>query len=157
LNDVFVWLSAIGTVGAVWAALAVVLAVWWRRPAILWTLPVVWGADLAAAGLKLAVGRARPHYEPLVQLPHDLSFPSGHAATSFAGATMLAAFAPRLAPALYVLAAAIAFSRVYVGVHWPLDVLGGAALGAALALVALTSLRRLGRSLRRSRAAPRPG
>ena len=54
---------------------------------------------------------------------------------------------PRLAVPLYLLAAAIAFSRVYVGVHYPLDVLGGALLGIALA----TALRLLERALRRSR------
>ena len=63
----------------------------------------------------------------------ELSFPSGHAATSFAGATLLALALPRLAWPLLVLAAAIGWSRVYVGVHWPSDVLAGALLGAALA------------------------
>jgi undecaprenyl-diphosphatase len=122
-----------------------------RRPWIVATLPVVWAADLAAYGLKLLVDRPRPHLHPLVQVPADPSFPSGHAATSFAGATMLAGFAPRLAPWLYLLAAAIAFSRIYVGVHWPLDVLAGAALGTLLALAVSASLRRRARSPRRSR------
>src|SRR5262249_43678530 len=56
----------------------------------------------------------------LVHAPQDHSFPSGHAATSFAAATVLTAFAPRLAPAWFLLAVAIGFSRVYVGVHYPL-------------------------------------
>jgi undecaprenyl-diphosphatase len=108
-------------------------------------------ADWAATGLKALIDRPRPplrYAEPktLVPLPHDGSFPSGHAATSFAAATMLSFASPRLAPFLFLLAAAISFSRVYVGVHYPLDVIGGAVLGVLVA----TSLRRLVRARRRS-------
>jgi undecaprenyl-diphosphatase len=96
-------------------------------------------AQLVAYGLKLGIGRDRPpklYPEPraLVHVPHDASFPSGHAASSFACATMLAFYVPRAAPALFLLAAAIAWSRVYVGVHYPFDVLGGAVLGVLLAI-----------------------
>jgi undecaprenyl-diphosphatase len=122
--------------------LAVALAVLRRRPAILWTVPVVLVADGIAGLLKVAVGRQRPHLDPLVGVPGSAAFPSGHTTTAFAGAAMLTAFAIRGAPLFYLLASAIGFSRIYVGVHWPLDVLAGAALGT---LVALTSLRLLAR------------
>lgn len=98
-------------------------------------------ADYLALALKHLVGRKRPYVsspepEPLMTTSLDLSFPSGHAATSFAGATLLALLAPRFAVPLLALAALIAWSRVYVGVHFPLDVLAGAALGVAVALAA---------------------
>jgi undecaprenyl-diphosphatase len=121
--------------------LALVLCVVYRRWGVLaFTAIAVALADWSAAAIKAIVHRPRPplrYADPktLVALPHDPSFPSGHAATSFAAATMLSFAFPRLAPFLYVLAAAVAFSRVYVGVHYPLDVLGGAILGSLLALM----------------------
>jgi undecaprenyl-diphosphatase len=133
--------------------IALVLAVFWRRWGVLFmTVLAVAVADWSATGLKALIDRPRPplrYPEPktLVPLPHDGSFPSGHAATSFAAATMLFFAAPRLAPFLFLLAAAIAYSRLYVGVHYPLDVIGGALLG----LVVATSLRLLVRARRRSR------
>ena len=113
---------------------------------LLLTFVAVALADWIAMAMKALVDRPRPplrYPEPktLVPLPHDASFPSGHAATSFAAATMLSFAFPAFAPALLILAAAVAFSRVYVGVHYPLDVIGGAALGALIA----TALRLLAR------------
>jgi undecaprenyl-diphosphatase len=138
---------------------ALFLAVLWRRP---WLFVAVLAADVLADaisfGLRDWIGRRRPplvHPEPkpLVGVPHSGSFPSGHAATAFACATVLAFLVPRLAVPAFVLAAAIAWSRVYVGVHWPLDVLGGAVLGVLVA----TALLMLARVLRRSRRATPAG
>ena len=109
-------------------------------------------ADGAAELLKSAVGERRPQLpRPLIGIPHSKSFPSGHAATSFACATVLAVLAPRAAPLFLVLAVAIAYSRLYVGVHWPLDVLAGALIGLVTALLLLSVARR------RSRGRTRPG
>jgi undecaprenyl-diphosphatase len=155
LDWLFVDLSRIGTLGLVWLVLALVLAVLWRRPSL---FVLVLGADviadLAATALKDVTNRDRPplvfaHPKALVHVPQNGSFPSGHAATSFACATILSAARPRWAPWFYVLAALIAFSRVYNGVHWPLDVLAGAALGVLLAIALLQLERVLRRSLAR--------
>ena len=138
LNRVFEGLTYAGSYGGLWLALAAVLALAWRRPQLFLTALVADAlAELSTDVLKAAIPRTRPHVHPLVAVPHSHSFPSGHAATSFACATVLGLAAPRARIPLYVLAAAVAFSRVYVGVHYPTDALAGAALGVGLGYLAV--------------------
>jgi undecaprenyl-diphosphatase len=147
----FVALSAAGQAAILWIVLAPVLAYLARRPPLFTTLvtgATVWTADLLATLLKALVDRQRPYEvipeaDPLLRWDVAGSFPSGHAATSVAGAVVLAYLLGRWWPWLGLLAAAVAFSRVYVGVHYPLDVLAGAALGAGVGLVAIALVRRL--------------
>jgi undecaprenyl-diphosphatase len=124
--------------------LAVVIALWRRNVfAFALTAIAVLAADGIAGIVKTLVGEKRPNDpDPLIAIPHSHSFPSGHTATAFAGATVLSFFVPRAAPAFYVLAAAIAYSRLYVGVHFPLDVAGGIVIGVATALLLLAAVRR---------------
>ncbi|HXV58876.1 MAG TPA: phosphatase PAP2 family protein [Gaiellaceae bacterium] len=152
LDWVFVLLSAAGTAALLWIALAPLVALWARKPVLsttLLTMATVWTADVIAVGLKYAFDRERPHQaleeaEPLLRWDAGSSFPSGHAATSVAGAIILTHLAGgRGGWALWPLAAAVAFSRVYIGVHYPLDVLAGAAIGAAVGVGAVLLLRRL--------------
>jgi undecaprenyl-diphosphatase len=115
-------------------------------------------AEGVSGGLKLLLRRSRPAAAepdplPLVDLPATFSFPSGHATVSFACATVLAFAIPRFVVPLYALAALIAFSRVYVGVHYPTDVIAGAVLGILLA----TALRMLAAARRRSAPPTQPG
>jgi len=150
--------SWLGAHALVWIAIAAVLALVWRRPSVLLRIVLVaLAAGALSSALKLLIDRPRPvgsgGPEPLVSMPTSSSMPSGHALVSFACAATLAALAPRLAIPLYVLAAAIAWSRVVVGVHYPSDVIVGAALGVALA----TALRMLEAGLRRSGRWPRRG
>jgi undecaprenyl-diphosphatase len=103
-------------------------------------------ADLSAFGLRRAVGRVRPwrryaEPHPLGHVPKDPSFPSGHTTIAFAAATVLSYYRPRWAPAFFLLAVAIGFSRIYDGVHYPLDVLGGAILGLLVGGIVIALLR----------------
>ncbi len=131
----------------------------WRRPGILLeVIAAALASELLSYGLRQWIARDRPPVtyarpKALVGVPHSGSFPSGHTMTAFACATVLAWTVPRLAVPLFALAAAIGFSRIYVGVHYPSDAVGGAALGLAIA----TALQWLVTSRRRSRRAPRAG
>jgi membrane-associated phospholipid phosphatase len=88
------------------------------------------------AVIKDLVDRHRPplsmDLEALVGLPGSPSFPSGHAMSAFAVAAAIAVLAPRTRWAVLGVAAVIGFSRVYLGVHYWIDVLAGAALGIAI-------------------------
>ena len=141
----FVALSVIGYAGLVWIALAPALALRARANVVFvtaCTAACVWTADLSATGMKALAQRPRPfetldQADPLMRGTIGTSFPSGHAATSFAGAVCLAVLTRRAVPGLALLALAVAFSRVYVGVHYPFDAAGGALLGTAVALAFL--------------------
>jgi undecaprenyl-diphosphatase len=151
LDPFFLALTAVGYAGLLWVGLAVVLALLRRRsplPVVLAVGATVWSVDVLVGILKEAIERPRPFRsipdaDPLTTFTVGYAFPSGHAATSFAGAVMLSVFFRRALPWLVVLAAGVAYSRVYVGVHYPGDVLAGAALGTVWALGWLAVFRTL--------------
>ncbi|MFJ3303386.1 phosphatase PAP2 family protein [Streptomyces sp. NPDC086549] len=102
-----------------------------RRGSWLRGTALVAGAHLAGTSVKQLVRRARPtHVEPLVRTAGRHSFPSSHAASSMAAAV---AFGTLGAYGITPLAAAMCVSRLVVGVHYPSDVVAGAALGALTA------------------------
>jgi undecaprenyl-diphosphatase len=159
LDPVFEAVTYAGSFGILWLVLALALSGFsWRRP---W-LPVRVGATILIAegvqsALKVWFERDRPPLDnpdpaPLVALPASYSFPSGHAVVAFACATVMSFAVPRLRWPLYALAALVAFSRVYVGVHFPGDVVAGAVIGVLLGL-GVEGARRLLRDYVRSREA----
>src|SRR5262249_6977036 len=122
-------LTYVGAGGTVWIVIALVVAFRQRRPLVLVAaVATIIVASRIDAILKDAIGRARPFVgdpsvHPSIALPHDPSMPSRPA---------MNAAVPRAGWALLALACAIALSRVYLGVHFPSDVLVGAALGACI-------------------------
>jgi membrane-associated phospholipid phosphatase len=134
------WLGRIGEYGAVWLVIGIVLAFLDPDNGEDWVVAGILGP--IAIGLnyvvKVIVRRPRPVLEglpPLGGAPSSLSFPSAHATSSFACATAMTRIAPEAA-ILFVLAAAIAACRPYLGMHYPSDALAGAVLGVGLGLIA---------------------
>jgi undecaprenyl-diphosphatase len=132
--------------------LAALLALAAGKPPVrtsLVTAATVWTADILAALLKTAFDRERPYEvipqaDPLLRWDISSSMPSGHAAASAAGAVILGyLLGGRWAWGVGLLAVAIGFARVYIGVHYPSDILAGAAVGLAVGLAAVALVRRL--------------
>ena len=125
-----------GNLGALWLALGAATDQAGR------VLGLLIATTLASEAIKRVTRRQRPVWrrlECLIGHQRTPSFPSGHAASSAGAAVILCAVAPALAPVWVTLAALMAMSRVYVGVHYPSDVALGAVLGVALGLASLSA------------------
>jgi undecaprenyl-diphosphatase len=138
-------LSAIGRGGLVWLVIATVLVAFRRLPVralVSLALALLLASVAANYVLKPFIDRQRPFVgAPEIPViggrPRDASFPSGHAATACAAAYVLSALAPEARVLCWAVALAIAYSRVYVGVHYPYDVIAGGAVGAACAALVM--------------------
>lgn len=135
VERVIVAYSRTGEHGALWMGLAVLgtaASRGVRRRRYSRALRTVALTYVLTQGAKVATRRARPLMDDLPRLTTTLSnrsYPSAHASTAFAGARALSRVLP--APPLYVAATVMALSRPYVGVHYPSDVVAGAAFGVA--------------------------
>jgi undecaprenyl-diphosphatase len=137
-------LGSISVLGAITLAAAGYLLLLGRRNSSLLVLASVGGGQLFSSLFKLGFDRPRPDLVPHGTLVYTASFPSGHAmlsaVTYLTLAALLARVQPRRALKIYVLGlaviltVAVGVSRVYLGVHWPSDVLAGWTAGAAWAL-----------------------
>ncbi len=132
--------SVLGEHAGVWLVLGVaesLLSHGERRSHWARATGAVAGTYAANTALKLVVRRVRPELPGLPALtstPTRFSFPSAHSSTSFAGALAYSRAGLPAAP-LYALAVGLALSRLYLGVHYPSDVLAGALFGLAIAEV----------------------
>lgn len=112
-----------------------------RRTGIAASLSLALNGLVTNVCLKNVIGRIRPYVRfreltVLTTIPSDTSFPSGHSAASFAvAAGVYMAGWKKTGIVLYIAAALIGFSRLYLGVHFPTDVIGGAIVGVLCAWV----------------------
>jgi len=130
-------LGIIGEHAAVWAAIGLAGAARDPERRQRWLIAAATGpgAVVVNYAVKLTIGRERPILEdhpPLARAPSKLSFPSAHSTSSMAAATALGRVEPRTRVPLYALATAICVGRPYLGMHYPSDVVAGAAFGILL-------------------------
>lgn len=138
LDTILPVISSFGDSGIGWIVLSIILLCIpkYRKAGLAMALALIFCLIIGNITLKPLIARPRPYsYFPEMQLLipplEDFSFPSGHTFASFASATALFLFHRKEGVAAYLLAAVIAFSRMYFYVHFPTDILAGIILGIA--------------------------
>ena len=147
LDAIMPWITLLGDGGIFWIAIAAVLLCIpkYRKAGLSMGLALLMGLVLCNLTLKPLVARMRPYtfvlenygrnIALLVSTPSDFSFPSGHTIASFEAAIALLIHNRKLGIPATVLACLIAFSRLYLYVHYPTDVFVSVLLGSALAIL----------------------
>lgn len=141
LDKIMVALTTLGDAGIIWIILALVLICIkkTRRCGVLIILSLVTGLILGNGILKNLIARSRPCWIDqsiplLIPNPHDYSFPSGHTLASFEAAIMIFLHNKKWGIVAIIIALFISFSRMYLFVHFPTDILGGIILGAIISI-----------------------
>ena len=149
LDKFFSAITHLGDHGIFWIifALALLCIPRTRKLGVCVALALILDLLLCNILLKPLVARPRPYVlreiELLIEAPADYSFPSGHAAAAFTAAAALTLRRSRLTVPVLILALIVSFSRLYLYVHYPTDVLAGIALGCLCGLMAWLICRRL--------------
>ena len=148
LDAVMPVITVFGDAGIFWIACAVVMLIVpkTRKTGMAMALALIMGLLLCNVTLKPLIARIRPYdlqlekfqrvIPLLIEAEHDFSFPSGHTIASFEASVALLLGNKKLGIPAVILAAVIAFSRLYLYVHYPTDVLFSLVLGVGIALLA---------------------
>ena len=141
---IFPIITSLGNFGMIWivTGFCLVITKKYRRYGVLLFIALALTYALGDLVIKPMIARPRPFMEfpgriLLITAPYSHSFPSGHAGSSFCAATILWRANRKLGVISYTLAVLIAFSRVFLFVHYPSDVLAGAILGVLCALLVI--------------------
>ena len=147
-------ITALGNGGAVWllAAGGLLCTRKYRRHGVLLLGGLALGVLTGNLLLKNLIARPRPcwldpNFPMLIAVPTDYSFPSGHTLASVIGAILLTNADRRFGMVAIPLAVLIAFSRLYLYVHFPSDILGAAVLGIGISLLVIYGSRSAGKAL----------
>jgi membrane-associated phospholipid phosphatase len=140
LDDLMILASALGAGGFIWIIYGSIAGIFPANTAAMWRLWLAIAVTFIVVDdvVKPFFERPRP-FEAMTEItlidarPDSPSFPSGHAAIAVAGALAGSRILPFSGAMLWPLAAVVALSRIYLGVHWPTDVLAGGLMGLAIA------------------------
>ena len=143
LTPIFKFITTLGNAGIIWIVLSVGLLIpkKTRRVGVLALVSLLFSALIDNVILKNVVARTRPYdvieeLTSLVGAQKDYSFPSGHTGSAFAAAVVMFWGLPKkFGIPILVFACLMGLSRLYVGVHYPSDVLGGVLIGTGIALL----------------------
>ena len=144
LNRMMIFITSLGDWGIIWIVATLVLLIpkKTRKVGLMSAAALLGSLIINNHIIKNLVQRPRPFVtftdiQILIPTPSEFSFPSGHTASSFAAAAVFYRFLPKqLGIPAVVLAGLIGFSRLYVGVHYPTDVLAGMLMGVLLSYMA---------------------
>ncbi|MGO5064725.1 phosphatase PAP2 family protein [Clostridium sp. LCP25S3_F8] len=144
LDKIMIFITSIGNLGLIWIGISLLLLISkrYRKVGVLCIASLFLSSLIGEVLLKNLVQRGRPFtavegINLLIKVPKSFSFPSGHTASSFAVATVVGRKIEKFKLPIYILAIAIAFSRLYLYVHYPSDVLVGALIGVISAKIIL--------------------
>ncbi len=154
LDGVMPVITVLGDAGIFWIALSVILLFLpkWRKAGLSMGLALLIGLVVCNLTMKPLFARVRPydyqwlafgkHIDLLIEAQHDFSFPSGHTLASFEAATALTLYSKKWGIPALVLASVISFSRLYLYVHYPTDVLFSLVLGIGIAFLSVFLVRK---------------
>ena len=151
LTSVMKDITNLGNAGILWILITIVLLLDknTRTVGYMSALALIGSLIVDNIILKNLVARTRPYevvdgLKLLIEKQSDYSFPSGHTGSSFASAIVLWKELPKKYGVMaFIVAILIAYSRLYVGVHYPLDVLAGVVIGTVLALVSVWLVKKI--------------
>lgn len=157
-DRIMVGISFLGNVGWIWIVLTVLFLCFprYRRCGIVTALALILDFLICNIGIKNLVARPRPCWldpsvDLLIPVPKDFSFPSGHSAAAFAVAIVVLLYHRKEGAAILALAVMIAFSRLYLFVHFPTDVLGGCLVGSVCGVIAFMLAGRVEKKIQKNR------
>lgn len=150
LNPIMIFFTNLGNAGFIWIVLSIILLFTkkFKMVGVLMLCSLAINTLLGEVFLKNFIQRPRPfqtlpNLHLLIKPPTSYSFPSGHTSSAFACAIILGYYIRKFSIPAIILAILIAFSRIYLTVHYPTDVIAGIALGIFSAIITIYSYEKI--------------
>lgn len=144
MDSIMIFITNLGNRGFIWIIIGIILLISkkYRKIGLAMLIALAVTSLIGEVFIKNIIQRPRafttfPDIEIIIKAPLSYSFPSGHTASSFAAAVVLGYYIKNWKYLFYFFAALVAFSRLYLFVHYPSDIIGGIALGVVCSLMTI--------------------